>query len=342
MIRRTVMPAAYVRQRPASRACQAAGRGVLAGLLARGSSVGAPVQDAGMTRSLTITARGAFSLRESAEFGFGQRDAQRFDGVMRLALVLDDLSTPVGVAVRQTGDSLDVEYDGTDDDEAVRRQVSRLLSLDHDGREFEAVGKRDPVIARLQAVAPGLRPPLFHSPYEAAVWAVLSARRPARQMAQVRQRLSEAHGATFTVAGKSMATLPTPTALVAVASFPEIPDEKMARIRGVAEAALAGQLDVDRLLSLGPEAATADLQSIKGIGPFYASLIVIRATGFTDVLPVDEPMLRDLVTTLYQPGSPCTPERLAEIAETWRPFRTWASVLIRAAGSRLPQPATTS
>jgi DNA-3-methyladenine glycosylase II len=299
------------------------------------------VEDAGMTRSLTITPRGAFDLRESAEFGFGQRDAQRFDGVMRLAFVLDDLRTPVGVAVRQAGDSVQVEYDGTDDGEAVRRQVSRVLSLDHDGRDFEAVGQRDPVIARLQAVAPGLRPPLFHSPYEAAVWAVLSARRPARQMAQVRQRLSEALGTVFTVAGQELAALPTPHALVDLASFPEIPDEKLARIRGVAEAALAGRLDIDRLVSLGPDAATADLQSIKGIGPFYASLIVIRATGFTDVLPVDEPMLRGLVTSLYQLDPPCSPEMLAEIAQPWRPFRTWASVLIRAAGSRLPQSATT-
>jgi DNA-3-methyladenine glycosylase II len=295
-----------------------------------------------MTKTVTITPRGAFSLRESAEFGFGQRDAARFDGVMRLAFVLDDLTTPVGVAARQEGASVQVDYDGTDDGEAVRRQVSRLLSLDHDGREFEAVGQRDPVIARLQAIAPGLRPPLFHSPYEAAVWAVLSARRPARQMAQVRQRLCEAHGTTFTVAGNQVAALPTPHALVDLASFPEIPDEKMARIRGVAQAALAGQLDVDRLASLGPVAATADLQSIKGIGPFYASLVVIRAIGFTDVLPVDEPMLRGLVTTLYQLDSPCTPERLLAIAEAWRPFRTWASVLIRAAASRLPQSATTS
>jgi DNA-3-methyladenine glycosylase II len=294
-----------------------------------------------MTQSLTITPRGAFSLRESAEFGFGQRDSQSFDGVMRLAFVLDDLRTPVGVAVRQSGDKVELEYDGTDDGDAVRRQVSRLLSLDHDGREFEAVGQRDPVIARLQAVAPGLRPPLFHSPYEAAVWAVLSARRPARQMAQVRQRLSQAHGTVFTVAGQELAALPIPHDLVDLASFPEIPDEKMARIRGVAEAAIAGQLDIDRLLSLGPEAATADLQSIKGIGPFYASLIVIRATGFTDVLPVDEPMLRGLVTSLYQLDPPCSPEMLAEIAQLWRPFRTWASVLIRAAGSRLPQSATT-
>jgi DNA-3-methyladenine glycosylase II len=295
-----------------------------------------------MTKSLAIAPLGSFNLRESVEFGFGQRDAERFDGVMRLAFVLDDLSSQVCAAVRQRGDSVRVEYDGTSDGDAVRRQVARVLSLDHDGRDFDAVGRRDPVIGRLQGVAPGLRPPLFYSPYEAAVWAVLSARRPARQMAEVRRRLSEAHGATFSVAGRLVTALPTPQELLQVASFPDIPDERMARVRGVAEAALAGRLGVDRLVAMGPEAAVADLQSIKGIGPFYASLVVIRATGFTDVLPVDEPRLRGLVTSLYELGSPCTRERLAEVAEPWRPFRTWASVLVRAASSRLPELATTS
>jgi DNA-3-methyladenine glycosylase II len=43
----------------------------------------------------------------------------------------------------------------------VRQQVARVLSLDYDGAEFLRVGERDPVIGRLQAAAPGLRPPLF-------------------------------------------------------------------------------------------------------------------------------------------------------------------------------------
>jgi DNA-3-methyladenine glycosylase II len=290
---------------------------------------------AGMTTSFTLTPQGSFSLRESVEFGFGQRHAEDFSGVMRLAFVLDGLTEQVGAAVRQVSDSAHVEFDGTGDVEAVKRQVARVLSLDHDGREFETVGSRDPVIARLQAVAPGLRPPLFHSPYEAAVWSVLSARRPARQMAEVRRRLCEAHGMTFDVAGEPIAALPTPRRLLEVSAFPGIPDEKMSRMHGVAEAALAGQLDVDRLVALGPQAATADLQSIKGIGPFYASLVVIRATGFTDVLPREEPLLLEMVADLYDMDGPCTPERLDAVAEAWRPFRTWASVLVRAAGSRL-------
>jgi len=107
----------------------------------------------------------------------------------------------------------------------------------------------------------------------------------------------------------------------------------MTRMQGIARAALAGRLDADRLKSLGPEITTQEMQHLKGIGPFYASLITIRAVGFADVPPVDEPIVRELVTRLYRLPEPCTPDRFLEIADAWRPFRTWASVLIRAAAS---------
>ena len=45
-----------------------------------------------------------------------------------------------------------------------RTKKTRILSLDHSGSEFEQVGERDPVIGRLQARFPGLRPVLFNSP----------------------------------------------------------------------------------------------------------------------------------------------------------------------------------
>ncbi len=288
-----------------------------------------------MPTTFTLIPQGDFSLRESVEFGFGQRHSEAYSGVMRLAFVLDDLEQHVGVAVRQDSAGVHAEFEGTDDVAAVTRQVARVLSLDHDARPFDALAKRDPVIGRLQAVARGLRPPLFHSPYEAAVWSVLSARRPARRMADVRTRLSEAHGATFQVAGETAAALPTPRQLLGVSEFPDISEEKLARIHGVARAATDGQLDVNRLVALGPEAAMADLQQIKGIGPFYASLIVIRATGLADVLPREEPRVRQLVAELYGLEGACTPEEFDEIGANWRPFRTWAAVLIRSASSRL-------
>lgn len=293
--------------------------------------------------AFTIEPRGPFSLAEAAGFGFGQRDATTLDtavpaDLMRLAFCLDGYEVQVGVEVRQDPDGVVhgvVHGPAGADTGAVRRQVARVLSLDHDGTEFTAVGERDPVIGRLQVIAPGLRPPLFYSPYEAAAWSVLSARRPARQMMAVRQRLSETHGSVFELAGQRLAAFPTPGALLAVKEFAAIPGDKLERLHGVAEAALAGRLSAAHLLELGPDAAMAELQEIKGIGPFYSALIVIRATGFADVLPVAEPRALALTARLYGLEEPVTTEKFTEIAEPWRPLRTWAVVLIRAAGQRL-------
>jgi DNA-3-methyladenine glycosylase II len=295
-------------------------------------------------QSFVIRPRGPFSLTESATFGFGQRDESQFDGVMRLAFGVDGYADQAGVELRQDdgGAVRAVVHGGASDLAAVQRQVERFLSLDHDGKEFLAVGERDPVIGRLQAAAPGLRPPLFYSPYEAAAWAVLSARRPAAQMRQVRDRLGQAHGATFDLAGQQLTAFPVPEALLAVESFPGLPPEKIERLHGVAGAALDGLLDPARLLALGPERAAAEVQAIKGIGPFYSELIVIRATGFADVLPATEPKALALAGDLYGLGGPATVDQLRELAEPWRPFRTWATVLIRAVTGRLASDASTA
>ncbi len=288
--------------------------------------------------SFTITPSGPFSLAEAATFGFGQRSAASWDGVMRLAFCLDSYDGQAGAELRQDvagGVRCTVHGPPGADLDAVCGQIMRVLSLDHDGTGFTQVGQRDPVIGRLQAAAPGLRPPLFYSPYEAAAWSVLSARRPARQMMQVRALLSEAHGRVFEVAGQRLAAFPTPEQLLRVGSFPGLGTDKMERLHGVARAALEGRLDVGALKAMGPDTAMAELQSIKGIGPFYSALIVVRGTGFTDVLPVNEPRALALAAQLYGLDEPLSEAQFQELAQSWRPFRTWATVLIRAASGRL-------
>lgn len=294
------------------------------------------------TRSFTIKPVGEFSLAESALFGFGQRmppggvsaREPQFDGVMRLAFCLDGYHEQIGVELRQDEQVVHAIVHGTGELDAIQRQVARVLSLDHDARGFAEVGQRDPVICRLQSAAPGLRPPLFYSPYEAAVWSVLSARRPGWQMARVRAELSEAHGAMFELAGERLAALPTPSQLLAVEVFPGIDAGRLARMHGAARAALDGQLDVVRLQALGAQEAMAEVQRIKGIGPFYAGLIVVRAIGFVDVLPRNEPKALELVRELYHLPTLPSQMQFEAIAEAWRPWRTWATVLLRAAGPR--------
>lgn len=288
------------------------------------------------TAHRTLVPQGPFSLQESALFGFGQRHEDCFDGTLRLGFCLDGNHQPVGAAVSQQPDGVvQLETAGGADPDAIARQVARMLSLDHDARPFVALGERDPVLAGLLAVAPGLRPPLFHSAYEALAWAVLSARRPARQMQAVRRRLSEEHGTVLELGGRPVPVFPTPRQLLAVDDVPGLTPEKVLRLHGVAEAALSGALDVDRLRGLDQAVAEQELQHLRGVGPFTASLVTVRALGLADALPLHEPTGRAVVGELYRLGGPATTEQLARISDAWRPYRTWALVLVRAAAARL-------
>jgi DNA-3-methyladenine glycosylase II len=290
-----------------------------------------------MSMTVSIAPSGDFSLELAAGFGFGPNVEPRFDGVMRLAFVVDGLEQQVGAVVRQSADgsvSADVEGSPRPKVDAVRRQVARILSLDHSGEEWRQVGARDEVVGVLQDRYRGLRPVLFHSPYEAAAWAIISARLGRRQATRVRQVISERWGATFELAGKRLSAFPVPTALAEVDEAPGLSATKAARLRALADRAQAGDLDVDRLVAMGPEAALAAMQTLDGIGPFYASLIVVRACGLTDVLATGEPRLGACVAHYYRLGSPPSDAQFEALAEPWRPFRTWACVLLRYAGTR--------
>ncbi|HTU30003.1 MAG TPA: hypothetical protein VMF07_11530 [Solirubrobacteraceae bacterium] len=299
-----------------------------------------------MSETDRIVPRGSFSLEAAAGFGFGPNEGRppAFDGAMRLAFPRDDGAGYAGAVLRQPDGpdgpvEVALELRGETGEltrGAALAQVARIVSLDHDGEAFAAVGDRDPVLGALQRAHPGQRPVLFPSPYEAAAWSVLSARRPAHQGAQVRAALGSELGETFKLAGETIPAFPVPERLAQIPDgFPGLNAMKIQRLRGVAAAALAGQLDVARIHELGPGAAFEDVQRIAGIGPFYASLIVLRASGFADAW-VQMPTHRgvDHTARYYGIEGELGARRLAELADCWRPFRVWALVLIRVAGER--------
>jgi DNA-3-methyladenine glycosylase II len=204
----------------------------------------------------------------------------------------------------------------------------RILSLDTDGRGYDEIGEREPAIGRLQARYPGLRPVLFLSPYEAGAWALIGARIAIRQAARVKAAMAAKLGTSITIHGEKLDAFPAPTRLATLDDFPGLFGRKAEYLRGIAEAAIAGQLDPGGLRAVPEEAALERLGAIPGIGPFSAELILLRGVGTTDRAPVTESRLGRAVTLAYGEGEPSM-ARLAEITETWRPFRTWVTLLVR-------------
>ena len=284
---------------------------------------------------------GPFSLAAAAAFGFGPNTGRPDpdEDLMRLAFVTDDLQHQVGVVLRQepggNGDLMaEIGGDETTDLTAVDHQIRRILSVDRPAEGWVAAGHRDPVLGGVQAAHPGLRPVLFHSPYEAAAWAMISQRRHRSQATALRRRLSAEAGLAFELAGVTEYAFPLPERLLDLREFPGLEPQRIERLHGVARAALAGQLDPGRLAAMETDAAIADLQRIPGLGPFYAGLVELRSTGVSDALTLAEPRLPSYLQHYY--GLPEVPgaETIRRLSEPWRPFRTWAAVLFRAAGDR--------
>jgi DNA-3-methyladenine glycosylase II len=161
---------------------------------------------------------------------------------------------------------------------------------------------------------------------------VLSQRINTAQAASIKKRLIESHGTTFDVGGAEVGCLPTPEKMLAIESFPSIPEVKMERLHGVAKAALDGLLDADHLLSLGDKAPDA-VRVIPGIGPFWSQGIYMRTCSVADVWPV-EPLSNAALGALHGLGDEPSAEDIARLTDTYRPWRTWVCVLLRFAAGR--------
>ena len=263
------------------------------------------------------TVKGPWSLATSRAFWEGFSPAalaeQRPDDQLRTVFRVEADWSRAEAEVRQDDDVAEIRVAGHGDLEAAATQVQRFLSLDVDATGWVDVGRRDPVIGDAQKQLPGLRPCGFHSPYEAAAWAVLSQRISIVQAARLRADLIDRHG--------DGGAFPAPERLRGLEL--DLPGRKTEYLHAIAEAALDGRLDGATLRGVHADEALRSVQEIKGLGPFGAELVVLRGANAPDGLPHNEKRLATEVTERYG-------RSVDEVSDGWRPFRTWAAVHLRA------------
>lgn len=284
-----------------------------------------------------IDPMGPYSLASSVRFleGFAPASYEG-DGAdhLRLAFVADGFAERgqrvAGAYVYSEGDRVVGEVFGEADPEVARGQGERILSLDIDGSGFPEVGRQDAVVGRLQVRYPGLRPVLFYSPYEAAAWALISHRIRIVQAANIKARMAQELGPTVEVRGEKVYAFPGPSRLAQLERFPGLTGHKIENLKRLAEEAAKGRLEASYLRSLPVKEALAQLKKLPGIGDFSAELVVLRGAGEPDHLPTHEPRLGRAVAMAYGLERPPSTEELEEMAERWRPYRTWVALHLRA------------
>lgn len=286
--------------------------------------------------TVDVEVAGTIDLAACGAFRAAGPEATAVDtdpGLLRMAFALEGAWAHVGAGIRQlTPGRVRVEPAERTPPElvpALVEQVCRTLSLHVDDAGLAAVERADPVVRALRQRYPGLRPVLFHTPYEAACWAVLcQGVQTARGTALLRQLAGE-HGGRVRVAGRVLSSFPAPGQLVgALGELKGISAAKVRRLGAVAEAAAQGVLSAATLLDLPSSEAVARLREVWGLGLFSASLIVMRGAGHPDMFPDGQPWLHAQLARAYDVRELADLER---IAERWRPYRSWVTFLFRAA-----------
>jgi DNA-3-methyladenine glycosylase II len=288
-----------------------------------------------------IEPRGPFSLAAAQRFAGGFPAGIGGGGVTgtSIAMSFPVEGAPSSAAVELSQAASGVVIGKTDaaatDLPTVVRQASRSLSLDHDGSGWPAVGERDAVIGRFQRQYEYLRPVCFYSAYEAATSFVIGQRISMRQSARVKERLRDLAGDRPTVDGHPYPAFPRPERLLELPEIPGVSAQKATWLRGIAQAALDGELDTEALRALPSEDALARLRELPGIGPWTAEAIRLRGCGMADELAVNDEVSPHAAAALYGRESL---DRAAfdELAEAWRPYRMWAVVLLRFSSNREP------
>jgi AraC family transcriptional regulator of adaptative response / DNA-3-methyladenine glycosylase II len=254
---------------------------------------------------------------ESAGDGWYSRTLALPHGTGQVRLEIPDVETGGETAFVSATFALD---DLRDTAAAVER-VRRMLDADCDPIAVAEAFAGDPLIGPLVRAVPGLRVPGHVDGNEVAVRAVLGQQVSVAGARTVAARLTRAHGRPLTAPTGELTHLFPDAATIAALDPDDLP---MPRSRGRALVTLCAAL-ADGTIALDRGADRGDVRrallALPGIGPWTADYIALRALGHPDVFLPTDIGIRDALTGLGQ-----DPARAADLAEGWRPWRSYAQL----------------
>lgn len=89
-----------------------------------------------------------------------------------------------------------------------------------------------------------------------------------------------------------------------------------------------GQLNLHDLKRRPDNEVIRQLDEVKGIGPWTAHMFLLFTLGRTDVLPVDDLGIQKSIQRIYSLRKRPNAERIGEIAESWHPYCSIASLYL--------------
>ena len=104
-------------------------------------------------------------------------------------------------------------------------------------------------------------------------------------------------------------------------------------VRGIGEAARAGDLDLARIDRLSDDEIVEELTALRGVGRWTAHMFLLFALGRPDVIAADDLGIQQAAGRAMGLGRAATCKEVEQAAERWRPYRSAATLyLYREAG----------
>jgi len=207
---------------------------------------------------------------------------------------LDGSRAPVVVRATQVGAAtlaVTVEGPAAAHPQALA-SVRRMLGVERDLSHFARAARGIPWLQPLAARMRGVKPPRYPSLWEACVNAIVFQQVSLVAASTILRRMILAMSAPLDRGGVTLHAFPS------LGSFADTNDSvlraaglsanKLAALRRVADALLTGALDETTLEGLPSQDAAALLRRIKGIGPWTATVILLRGLGRLDVFPMND------------------------------------------------------
>lgn len=213
--------------------------------------------------------------------------------------------------------------DGTNDADACGHMSvilpSRIDTVETLALHLEALAARDPRLAPVIALCPGLVPRVAPKGFEGLARVIVG------------QMVSTQSGAAIWGRVRAFVDPFTPEQFLALG-----PDAvracgltraKTATLLGLAKALANGTLDLDRIAQLPADEAIAALTALKGIGVWTAEVYLLFAEGHADVFPAGDLALQKAVAQALELAARPDAAALRALAEGWAPHRGVAATL---------------
>lgn len=104
--------------------------------------------------------------------------------------------------------------------------------------------------------------------------------------------------------------------------------QKIIYARALAEALLSKKIQLGKLSAFPDEEIRTTLKQVKGIGDWTADVFLMFALQRTDIFPIGDLAMVNALKEVKQLPKHTAKEELLQMAESWRPYRTIAAMLL--------------